>query len=70
MTHTAADERAAIVKWLLREAGKDRADLSRLHASLKLNNVMTAEWETLIQTKIGIADAILHGDHINHDGGV
>ena len=47
-----------IVAWLREEAGKDAGDHRRLHAEKKLTPLMTEGWDTLIQTKTGIATAI------------
>lgn len=56
-------ERAAIVAWLLDDAAKTRADLTRLHSRRALTMQQTAQWETMVLTKTGIADAIERGDH-------
>ena len=47
-----------IVAWLQDEAVKDAGVLRRLHAEKKLTQLMTEAWDTLIQTKTGIATAI------------
>ena len=47
-----------IVEWLREEAGKDASDRRRLHAEKKMTPLMTEGWDTLIQTKTGIATAI------------
>lgn len=60
----AEQERARVVAWLRDDAGRARADLSRLHARQKLTIAQTAEWEILIQMKVGIANAIARGDHL------
>lgn len=57
-------ERDAIVAWLREDAGKTRQDLSRMHARHQLNMAQTAEWESIITLKSGIADAIERGDHL------
>lgn len=60
----AEQERARVVAWLRDDAGKTRADLSRLHARQNLTIAQTAEWEHLIWVKAGVADAIERGDHL------
>lgn len=45
--------------WLKDEARKTADDLRRLHSRKKLTPRQTEEWETLIETKVGIANAIL-----------
>ena len=47
-----------IVAWLQDEAGKDADVRRRLHAEKNLTQLMTEAWDTLIQTKTGIATAI------------
>ena len=47
-----------IVAWLQDEAVKDAGVRRRLHAEKKLTQLMTEAWDTLIQTKTGIATAI------------
>lgn len=61
---TAEEERAAVVAWLRCDAAETRRDLTRLHAKRKLTIGQTAEWETLIAMKCGIADAISRGEHL------
>ena len=53
---------AEVVAWLRGSGGKDAADLRRLHANKRLSPAMTKEWETLIQTKAGIATALETGE--------
>lgn len=57
-------ERDAIVAWLRDDAGKTRQDLRRMHASRQRTPAQTAEWESMIMLKSGIADAIERGDHM------
>lgn len=55
-------ERAAIVAWLREDAGKTREDVRRMHARRQLTPAQTAEWESMIALKSGLADAIERGD--------
>jgi hypothetical protein len=56
-----------IVGWLRDDAGKTRADISRLHANHLLTEAQTKEWELLLEIKTGIASAIERGDWKSHD---
>jgi hypothetical protein len=58
---------AEIVGWLRDDAGKTRADISRLHANHLLTEAQTKEWELLLEIKTGIASAIERGDWKSHD---
>ena len=58
-----AETEARIVAWLRADAGKTADDLRRLHRGKKLTPSQTIEWETLIQLKLGIADAIEAGEY-------
>ncbi len=62
----AADARAKaladVAVWLTDSAIKDADDLRQLHAGKKLTPMMTKEWETLIQTKVGISTALETGE--------
>lgn len=51
-----------IVAWLRDDAGKTRQDLTRMHRHRLLTMAQTAEWESMIELKSGIADAIERGD--------
>ena len=57
-------EREGIVVWLREDAVKTRNELRRLHSNKKLTPSQTAEWETLIELKSSVADAIERGDHL------
>ena len=59
----AGQERARIVAWLRDDAASTRSDLRRLHENRKLSLSQTAEWEAMIATKVGIADAIERNQH-------
>jgi len=56
-------ERERVAAWLREDAGKMRADLSRLHVKKMLTPTQTMEWEASIGEKVATSNAIERGDH-------
>jgi hypothetical protein len=57
-------ERKAVVDWLRDDAIKTADEVRSLHARQKLTPLMSAGWDAMVQTKVGIAGSIERGEHL------